>query len=252
MNGPRKFGKHPPKTDARTLRIEKYFTAKLAPPPLRADWTRGFRIDYGTMLNDTLGDCTEAKKGHAIQCWTLCNGRMVTVPDDAVLAAYEADAGYVPGDPATDQGENMLDNLNAWRKNGFGGHALMAYAAINYSSFWSIAQSISLFGLVDIGFQIPQSALDQNAAGKPWDVVADDGGIQGGHDVIVPAYDLPSQTLTCITWGERQQMTWAFFQKYVDEAYALLSPNWISTRGVDPAGVDLETLVKDLVAVTKS
>ena len=114
----RKLGKKAPRFDPRTLKIERYFTSALPAPPSRVDWSRGFNINYGMALNDSLGDCTEAKKVHAIQCWTLCNGRMVTVPDSVVLAAYEADGGYVPGDPSTDNGEDMLTNLNDWRQNG--------------------------------------------------------------------------------------------------------------------------------------
>ena len=26
----------------------------------------------------------------------------------------------------------------------------------------------------------------------------------------------------CVTWGRKQQMTWAFFNKYCDEAYAII------------------------------
>ena len=81
----RKLRKKPPRFDPRTLKIERYFTTALPAPPPRVDWSRGFNINYGMMLNDTLGDCTEAKKGHAVQVWTLCNGRMVTVPDSVVL-----------------------------------------------------------------------------------------------------------------------------------------------------------------------
>ncbi len=246
----RKLGKKSPRIDSRTLRIERYFTPSLAPPPPRVDWSRGFNFDWHMMLNDTLGDCTEAKKGHAVQVWTLCNGRMVTVPDSVVLAAYEADGGYVPGDPSTDNGEDMLTNLNDWRKNGFGGNALSAFAAINFASLASVAQSIYLFGLVDIGFNVPQSAMDQNAQGQILDVVPSDGGIVGGHDVVVPMFDTPSQTLTCLTWGMRQQMTWAFFQKYVDEAYALLAPDWLARGGIDPSGFDMAALEADLTAVT--
>lgn len=246
----RKLGKKAPRLDPRTLKIERYFLPTLPPPPPRVDWSRGFAFDYGMMLNDTLGDCTEAKKGHAVQIWTLCNGRMVTVPDSVVLAAYEADAGYVPGDPSTDNGEDMLTNLNDWRANGFGGNALTAFASINFASFASISQCIYLFGLIDMGFNVPQSAMDQNAAGQIWDVVADDGGIVGGHDVAVPMYDTASQTLTCITWSMRQQMTWAFFLKYCDEAYALLSPDWVQRGGVDPSGFNMAALQGDLTAVT--
>lgn len=244
-----KLGKKPPRLDSRTLKLEKY-TSALPAPPSRVDWTRGFNINYGMMLNDTLGDCTEAKKGHAVQVWSLCNGRMVTVPDSVVLAAYEADGGYVPGDPSTDNGEDMLTNLNDWRKNGFGGAALTAFAAINYSALANVAQAIYLFGLVDIGFNVPQSAMDQFNAGQPWDVVANDGGIVGGHDVVIPAYDSAGDMLTVITWGARQRMTWAFFQKYVDEAYALLAPDWLARGGVDPSGFDMAALTADLAAVT--
>ena len=246
----RKLGKKPPRLDHRTLRIERYFLPTLPAPPPRVDWSRGFSFDWHMMLNDTLGDCTEAKKGHAVQVWTLCNGRMVTVPDSVVLQAYEIDGGYVPGDPSTDNGEDMLTNLNDWRKNGFGGNALAAFAAINYSSLASVAQSIYLFGLIDIGFNVPQSAMDQNAAGQIWDVVANDGGIVGGHDVVVPMYEIPSQTLTCLTWGMRQRMTWAFFQKYVDESYALLAPDWLQRGGINPSGFNMAALQADLAAVT--
>jgi hypothetical protein len=46
-------------------------------------------------------------------------------------------------------------------------------------------------------------------------------------------------------------MTLAFLKKYVDESYALLSPAWISRRGVDPSGFNFAALQADLAAVTK-
>jgi hypothetical protein len=246
----RLFGKKPLRLDKRTLQFGKYMTPALPAPPSRVDWSRGFNINYSMMLNDSLGDCTEAAKGHGIQIWTLCNGRLVTVPDSVVLAAYEADSGYVPGDPSTDQGEDELTTLNDWRQNGFGGVSLTAYAAIDPATFAHVQQGIYLFGFAYIGFNVPQSAMDQNAAGEIWDVVANDGGIVGGHAVVVPMYDSPSSILTCITWGMRQEMTWAFWQKYVDEAYVLLSPAWLGKRGIDPSGFDLAQLEADLAAVT--
>lgn len=247
---PRMFGRKPTRYDKRTLNFGSYLTPALPAPPPRVDWSRGFNINWGMMLNDTLGDCTEAAKGHAIQCWTLCNGRMVTTPDAEVLAAYEKDAGYVPGDPSTDNGEDELTTLNDWRQNGFGEVPLSAYAAIDPQTFQHVQQAIYLFGVAYIGFNVPQSAMDQNAAGETWDVVADDGGIVGGHAVAVPMYDNSGGLLTCLTWGMRQEMTWAFWQKYVDEAYALLSPAWAAHGGVDPSGFDMASLTADLSAVT--
>jgi hypothetical protein len=63
-------------------------------------------------------------------------------------------------------------------------------------------------------------------------------------------YDNPSSMLTCITWGARQLMSWEFWTTYVDEAYVLLSPAWLNTRGLDPSGFNLNSLQADLNAVT--
>ena len=201
-------------------------------------------------MNDNLGDCVEAAKGHAEQVWGLCNGRMVTVPDSTILANYEAIGGYVPGDPSTDNGEDELGSLTAWRKSAGGLTSISAFAAIDPQTQAHVQSGIYLFGLAYIGFNVPQSAMDQNAAGQTWDTVSNDGGIVGGHAVVVPMYDAAANLLTCITWGMRQKMTWRFWTTYVDEAYVLLSPSWLGTRGVDPSGFNMAALQADLAAVT--
>jgi hypothetical protein len=57
-------------------------------------------------------------------------------------------------------------------------------------------------------------------------------------------------TLTCITWGQLKKMTWAWFEKYCSEAYALVSKDWIKASGLSPSGFDLATLEADLKAVS--
>jgi hypothetical protein len=86
-------------------------------------------------------------------------------------------------------------------------------------------------------------STDQPIAGSP-----DDPGSWGGHAVYLVAYD--QDTLTCITWGQLKKMTWAWFEKYCSEAYALVSKDWIKATGVSPSGFDLATLENDLKLVT--
>lgn len=248
----RKLGKKPARFDARTLKFSAYATPALPAPPPRVDWTRGFNFNWGMMLNDSLGCCVEAAKGHAEQVWTLDNGRLVTVPDSTILSNYEKNGGYVPGDASTDNGEDELSSLTAWRNSPVSSRlsTLTAFAAIDPQTLLHVQQGIYLFGLAYIGFSVPQSAMDQNAAGEMWDVVANDGGIVGGHAVVVPMYDSATNILTAITWGQRQMLTWRFWQKYVDEAYVLLSPAWLAKRGVDPSGFNMAALTADLTAVT--
>jgi len=53
-----------------------------------------------------------------------------------------------------------------------------------------------------------------------------------------------------VTWGALQRMTWGFWSAYCDEAYALLSNDFL-TADRTPAGVDLATLESDLADLVK-
>jgi hypothetical protein len=43
-------------------------------------------------------------------------------------------------------------------------------------------------------------------------------------------------------------MTTAFWRAYVDEAHALLSPDWLTAKG-SPSGFDLDQLKSDLALI---
>ncbi len=148
-----------------------------------------------------------------------------------------------------------------------------------------VETAIWLFGGIYIGLELPLSAQAQDV----WDIDAGAAssdsapGSWGGHAVYVVGYDVPTEDrnskidirnspanfefpvspcgpkpsgdgsnflLTCVTWGQLKKMTWAWFEKYCSEAYALVSTDWLKTNGVAPSGFDLAALEKDLAAVT--
>jgi hypothetical protein len=241
-----KLGRKAIKTDSRTLMLGRYLTPSISPPPPSADWTNSI-ASWGMMINDTLGDCTIAGVAHAIQVWTANTGAMVTVPDSTVESYYERWDGYVPGNPSTDNGGIELDVLNDWRKQGFAGNKLIAFADPKVSNLVEIRQSIALFGGVYIGLALPITAQTQDV----WDVVQRGGarakkGSWGGHCVFVPKYD--ESGFTCITWGQLKTMTIAFWKKYCDEAHTLLAQDWISAKGA-PSGFNQAQLQADLNAI---
>ncbi len=85
------LGRKAVKTDSRTLKMAKYTAAIPAPPP-SCDWTKG-EPNWGMMLNDTLGDCTIAGCGHAVQVCGLnvdytFGGE--TLADSIIEGAYSA------------------------------------------------------------------------------------------------------------------------------------------------------------------
>lgn len=252
-----KLGKKAPKIDSRTLKLAKYFTEVLPPPPASVDWTASI-TDWGMMKNDILGDCTIAGVAHAVQSLTsLGTGVELTLPDWIVEFYYSSWDGWKPGDPSTDQGGVEVDVLNNWRKYGFGYRShhtgatkLLAFADPDPKNITHVKQAINLFGGVYIGLALPTSAQGQ----AEWDVVGDGQtgdsapGSWGGHCVWCPKYD--DTYVYCVTWGSIVRMTWAFWLAYCDEAHALLSPDFIATTGLSASGFDLATLTSDLAIVT--
>ena len=241
-----KLGRKAIKTDSRTLALGNYLKPSLPPPPPAKDWTCGV-TDWGMMGNDKLGDCTIAGVAHAVQVWSVCTGNEITVADDIVLSFYEKWDGYNPADPNTDNGGIELDVLNSWRKEGFDGHPLLAFADPKFSNLVEIRQSITLFGGVYIGLALPVTAQTQDV----WDVVPNSGAngkkrSWGGHCVFVPKYD--EKSFTCITCGGLKTMTVAFWKKYCDEAHTLLGQNWLTEKGA-PSGFAEADLQADLHSI---
>lgn len=198
------------------------------------------------MANDMLGDCTIAAVAHAVQVWTAATGSPVTAADSVVVNYYSLWDGYVPGDPATDQGGVETDVLDKWRKDpdGFHGYKLLAYADPDPGNRDHIKQSVVLFGGVYIGLNLPISA--QSQIGSLWEYVGGRPGTWGGHAVFVAGYD--AEGLTCITWGKLQKMTWEFWSRYCDEAHTLLSDIWMNSA---PADFHYTNLYNDLQALDR-
>jgi len=249
-----KLGKKPARHDSRTLEMGTYLTPELPVAPSSIDYSKGI-TDWGVMLNDRLACCTIAAIGHAIQTWTVNAGSRNDFSDDAVRLYYEKWDGYDPKNPASDQGGVELDVLNSWRNDplGFAGRKLDAYVSIHLSDSLSLLRTdmmdaIWLFGGAYIGVELPRTAQTQEV----WDTATGpeaEAGSWGGHAIFVNAYDL--DTLTCITWGQSKKMTWAWFQTYCEEAYALVSKDWLNAQGVSPSGLNLEQLETDLKSISQ-
>lgn len=242
---PRKLGRRAVKTDSRTLRLSSYIKPALPAPPASCDYSKGITY-WGMMNNDTLGCCTVAAAAHAIQIFSANVGTEVTLSDAEVLAYYSKWDGYVPGDPSTDNGGIELDVLNRWKNEEFAGHPLLAFADASVKNMTELKQAIWLFGGLYIGFSVPAYIM-QNTPER-WDVASGvDDGIVGGHAVFVMGYDADGVFL--VSWGGVYKMTWAFWARYVDEAHALLSREFLNANGLNPAGFNLDQLTADLAAI---
>lgn len=245
-----RLGKLPPKFDRRSLLLASYLTRDLAPPPASVDYAKAVPR-WPVMGNDRIPDCTCAAAGHMVEEWTANTGKVRILSDRAILTAYDQLA-----DDAPDRGLYMLDVLKYWRTTGIGGDRIHAFAQLQPRSESEARDAIYLFGNLYLGLALPNFAVIPGTDFRtvPWVVPAV--GPTGdaapnptnGHCVAAVAYDV--RTLWVVTWGSVKPMSWSFFQTYMDEAFAVLSLDWISTRlGRSPPGFDLDALNRDLERV---
>jgi hypothetical protein len=197
----------------------------LQAPPASMEFADS-HIAFDMLGNDTVGDCTCACVGHMINQLTWYGSGTEVSPTTAqTIAFYSAISGYNPADPSTDQGAYLQDVLAYWRKVGLVGHKIVAYGAVKASDQTQVKQGLALFGSLMIGMNFPDSAMDQFNAGQTWDVVRG-AKIEGGHCVMAVGYD--GEGVYIVTWGALTKVTWAFWKKYVDEAWAVLDADGVT------------------------
>jgi hypothetical protein len=242
-----KLGKLPVRTDVRTLRVERYIDrAKLPTPPSTLDLSDRVS-DWPMYANDRIGDCTTAAAGHMIEAWTAeSRGQAVEISERAVLTAFDA---VKQVDPASgEEGAVVIDVLNYWRQQGIGRHMIGAFARVPVHDHALARTAAWLFGGLYLGVDLPLTARDQHV----WDWIGSltgpaKPGSWGGHAIDVVRYD--DGGVTVVTWGRLQQVTWEFWERYVDEVYAILSTDFLN-QGKSPDGFDLPSLQADLALVT--
>lgn len=243
-----KLGKKAVRHDARTLLFGAYATAELPAPPTIFDWSNKVS-NWGMMGNDRIGDCTCAALGHLIMEWTADCGVQVTPSDADVIKAYSDITGYNPTTGLNDNGANELDVLNYARKTGIAGHVIGGYASLG-SSILHAKQSIWLFGGAYLGLAMPSVWQGKSQ----WDAPADENGVNepgswGGH--AVPAVGFDADYAYVITWGGVLKLSWAAYAMYCDEAYALLSPDFVTGEKAAPNGFMMNELVADMTTITQ-
>ena len=251
-----KFGKKPAVHNERTKQSGFVMDRILAPlgtaPVVSNDYVAAVNAvtqgNWQMLGNDEWGDCVEADDGHYLMLRTANVGPMVVPTTAEVLAIYSAETGFDINNPSTDQGTDEASDCEFMVSTGLLGHKADATAFLDPHNENYLKWSIQLFGGCKFGVNFPQSAMDQFNAGEPWTVVASDGGIIGGHDVLGVQYD--AGFFYVVTWGRLQPVTPEWIDQYADEAHVLLFADWINAVGAAPSGFSLETLLEDLRAIS--
>jgi hypothetical protein len=256
-----KYGRRPMDRSRPRLTLERYLDPRapmrrggLPAVPLTQDVDYASEVTSWPMyLNDQLGDCTIAAIGHMYGAWTrYAAGSEALFPDDAVQAVYSRVGGYVPGDPSTDQGCVMADVLADQRSHGITDtsgrlHKVAGYAALgNPADEGLLGQVLDVFGSVYVGINVQQQMEDEFGGGQPW--TWDPGAEEiGGHAICLQRRKgSGGAPLEYVTWGALQAATTGFQAGAAEEAWAVVTQDWVRANGTSVEGLDLQQLLSDM------
>lgn len=214
--------------------------AMAASVPAVVDWARNVP-SYPMYLNDQLGDCAEAGAGHAVQSITAATGSLVTPTDSDIQFLYETVAGYVPGNPATDNGTNLQDLLSWWSQNDWCGTQIAGYAELRNWTAANLRACLYYFKTVYVGVSFPASGMTQFQSGQPWVPVPGDA-IEGGHCIVLEEVTQGMDQLNWITWGAKQKSSRAWWRTYAEEAWVIVTPEVLADP---PPGLNAASLMDE-------
>ena len=257
------FGRKPFVEDARDLHFADYVdlsTIRLPDPPVSSgpfDHTAWIGDREWQMLgNDEWGLCAIDAPMHEIMALTGASARTPAPFTTAgairgyeVLGGFDPKAGP-PGSNPTDQGLEVRAVYKYRRKWGIPDatrkrHRVGYYLRVDWRDEELVELAKRLFGAVNYGLNLPESALGQSNRHEPWDV-APGSPIIGGHDVT----DL-AEPSKIITWGAVQDATPAFRRTYTEECWASTAPDLFNDLGLSPEGLDVEKLHADYLAISQ-
>src|SRR6266576_2135373 len=217
-----KLGKAKARRDPRNLKLKAILRAAVKVPDEYDFDTSHSGVPTPVFANDRFGDCVIAGRAHQTLRFELVEQcKVIPISDSDVVREYLLETG------GKDSGLVVLDSLRRWRRRGWVAagqrYFVTAFAEIDRGAANQVKQAVFTELGVGLGVSLPITAQFEFEAGKPWATVTGAGsapGSWGGHYVYVTGYT--SLGPTCVTWGRKQQMSWGFFRKYCDEAYAVI------------------------------
>lgn len=235
-------GLHSPK-----IALGDHLAAEATPP---SHLHRGEFPGYADILgNDSLGNCGPCQAIHATEGIDHAAGN----PTPPFVAAdsiqfYSEEAGYVAGDPSTDNGTDNAVMVKQWQDVGIhcsatkARHKIVGTLFVDPNNQVQNRVAIVEFGHVCRAVNLPLSAQGQ----RVWSVAGDGKtgnsapGSWGGHDIVGLAYD--PDTIDWNSWGMWLPGTTEFDRAYALQGFVVMTQEMLSRRGVSPTGLNWTSL----------
>ena len=240
-----KFGRKPPK-NAPALMLASFLTGIIPDHPISEDYLNTLQ-NWQMLGNDQYGDCvavTWANMRRLVTA-TLSSENYPTM--NQVIALYKTQN---PNFPTQDDGmdiQTCLEYLHSL--GGPDGTKVVAFAKVDFSNMDEVRAALAIFGCLWLGINVQKVNMTEFDRGQPWDYIPGSPD-EGGHSIIGGGYTgIASNDIRFITWGQETGFTDNFWNKQVEEAWAVIWPEQLGTIEFQE-GIDLNLLAADYKALT--
>lgn len=199
--------------------------------------------------NDQWGDCVAVTWANVRRLLSRLAGAEY-YPDLAeVLTVYKTQN---PGFPSQDDGMYIQELLEYLLHNG--GPDLVkpiAFAKVDRTNEAEVEAAIAIFGYLWTGFSVQAANMNEDwPSGRPFDYHPNSAWV-GGHSVIVGGYDSDhvGRDQTMATWAKESGFTEDGWRNLVDECWAVIWPENLST-GQFQQGIDRGKLAAAYLSLT--
>lgn len=201
-------------------------------------------------IPDGIGICGWAGPDHIQMAWNqYAHGSCASWGNDTLLDLYSATGGYVLGDPSTDNGTVLQDNLDYWRKEGVNGDKILFFGALRPGSWFRAERVAALraFGGILLGHSWPESAEQQFPQALTYVPASP---VAGGHCTAQLGELTGQNEIRDACWGQIVAASTGFLLHTVTEAWVIGSGDFIEVNGRNPSGIDLDGMNQVLADLT--
>ena len=241
----RKFGRKPPK-NAPALMLGSFLTGIIPDHPASEDYLN--RLQNWQMLgNDQYGDCVAVTWANMRRLVTAALSTENYPTMDQVIALYKTQNQNFPTQDDGMDIQTCLEYLHSL--GGPDGTKAVAFAKVDFSNLEEVRAALAIFGCLWLGINVQRANMTEFDRGQPWDYVPGSP-IDGGHSIIGGGYTgQASNDVRFITWGQETGFTDNFWNKQVEEVWAVIWPEHLGTVEFEQ-GIDLNQLAADYKALT--
>ena len=223
-------GRQPRKPGGVRLHFSDFVDLKALAPsiPTSADFfPKGGSAVSDILGNDTEGDCIYAGGYHIVAVETGNAGTPFHASLVQVNHDYSAVTGFKPGDPSTDNGGQMIDALNFWKKTGFAnGTKLSGWMSVNPKDPVALRAACFLGENLYLGGGLPDAYVNPFPSGNGFVWGPGTPNPDNGHCIMSAKFDPTGIGID--TWGMTGTLTYDAVAEVFDEVYVLITPDQLA------------------------